>query len=824
MENEFIPRVAPPRPAPTQQNVPKPVVPEVSLMFNSDDSLILQPAQFMRKQAMILGSSLKQEAANPSSHLKRTTLSPNSIVRKECIIPSSSIRKDTAIQSSSLRTEPVNPSLSRKETVIHSSLPSEIPHNKPSSVENGFGASRVIPSRVQTKSQHLPLARHTSNGIEQTNLDVDPVKIDLYSNNTGRQSPRDHTLPGNRHVTFDEDAVNNYQCKDIYLRTSVGRCDEVEIVDYINDNALPSTKPSPLLDTPSRNERAWEYQPLAFHNKSCNGNVAKMGMSYQNTNSQEYHTLRNGQVPRAKEWLLINAEREWSRNVESEQLRNAEVAQLSRHAETERLRNVEIDRLRSAEIERLRNAESKQIRNAKSEQVRYAGIERLRNAETEQLRNVEMERLRNLETEQRRNSPTSNRKPSEQIPTSTFDPYVYQLIEDQNQQIGRLQSAIEILLSKHNDKEKETLPSSAPNSVQKCSVSTQTEEADSPKPKACTVGVNTSVTWLERSRPIENQRSVKINNIEKDNEVYWQPDRSQEASPVLNPSPVSNTNPYSPPSVKPKFQDGFYEQMPRTTNKSNLVPDSEREEVSLTLGDVVVQTIHDDPPSPDPSIHVYMHEYQEDPPQSGQNRGANKGRCDSSDASPVLGESASTCERKTRSTHRGVTFYNNVLTNVHNILQNTQNSPEEDEEEEGYNKPYYVATAPPPDLQLQAIENQLKHFGISFIKPKKGKENPPAVDSVYFNGLPNILSIYNVNPSESSPITCVSQIGATTAKYLKESQLAAIAALSPENHHLTTKDLTRNKNTDLVIQGTHNPSNFSLATKKFMGKYGLNFD
>ncbi|XP_047471110.1 uncharacterized protein LOC125026594 [Penaeus chinensis] len=127
---------------------------------------------------------------------------------------------------------------------------------------------------------------------------------------------------------------------------------------------------------------------------------------------------------------------------------------------------------------------------------------------------------------------------------------------------------------------------------------------------------------------------------------------------------------------------------------------------------------------------------------------------------------------------------------------------------------------------MEAVRKQLMQFGISFIDPATlASNNRPVLDTMYLPGLHNMLSMYQ-NSIPTSGTVPYQETDATAAKYLSDAQLAAIASASPAMTG-RTRAVRETKALRPPFQQIKNPdteNNFSIATKKFLGKYGLQED
>lgn len=184
-----------------------------------------------------------------------------------------------------------------------------------------------------------------------------------------------------------------------------------------------------------------------------------------------------------------------------------------------------------------------------------------------------------------------------------------------------------------------------------------------------------------------------------------------------------------------------------------------------------------------------------------------------------------------------------LQTNIQQILQSSRSAEEEEEQtaEQNYHhvKVQEAATHTGDgellDPQIEAVKRQLLQFGISFIDPASLASNHrPLLDTMYLPGLHNMLSVY-----QSSIVTHQNvhkETDAMAAKYLTDAQLASIASRSPGMKGRSTnitnirrRDSSEPGNqfragSNSVVQAKGYATcddNLSMATKKFLGKYGL---
>nr|XP_027213079.1 SCL-interrupting locus protein homolog isoform X2 [Penaeus vannamei] len=432
------------------------------------------------------------------------------------------------------------------------------------------------------------------------------------------------------------------------------------------------------------------------------------------------------------------------------------------------------------------------------------------------------------------------------------DPSVYQLIEKQNEHIFRLQTSLEKLLEKqeHNEAQRnkesrellrEIVMATSANQQEKHKqifkdTSSQTE------PDKCetkSIGINTEISWADLIASVTPSENAVERGTEQGARF-----ESREAGKVYQ---TNNRN--SGERQADIIRDNYKaKSLNRRDSSSRQATNwTVHKEMSLTMQEVVMKTIEEDPPSPDPSVHISMTEYHDGSRHEEAHSGMRNPQKKSVDweGSPVLGESASMCSpaahdspqhqegaQATKST--GVTFYNNVMTNIQHILQNSKAAEEDERSEDAAThqrqRESNSATSEQEttviDPQMEAVRKQLMQFGISFIDPATlATNNRPVLDTMYLPGLHNMLSMYQNSIPNSGPVP-YQETDATAAKYLSDAQLAAIAAASPAMTGRTraARETKALRPPFQQIKNADTENNFSIATKKFLGKYGLQED
>ncbi|XP_063586220.1 SCL-interrupting locus protein homolog [Penaeus indicus] len=429
------------------------------------------------------------------------------------------------------------------------------------------------------------------------------------------------------------------------------------------------------------------------------------------------------------------------------------------------------------------------------------------------------------------------------------DPNVYRLIEKQNEHIFRLQSSLEKLLEKQEQNEAQrnkevrdllreiVMATSANQQVNQKQILKDTcSQTEPDKCESKSVGTNTEISWTDLIASVLPSENAVERGPKQD--AKFEP---REAVKLLQ---TGNKNIERQADI---IRDNYKQNsLNRRDSSSRQATNwTVHKEMSLTMQEVVMKTIEEDPPSPDPSVHISMTEYHDGSRHEEARSGMrNQKKRVEWEGSPVLGESASMCsptahdspqhQESAQAKGTGVTFYNNVMTNIQHILQNSKAAEEDERSEDAAShqrqRESNCATDQQEttviDPQMEAVRKQLMQFGISFIDPATLASNSrPVLDTMYLPGLHNMLSMYQ-NSIPTSGTVPYQETDATAAKYLSDAQLAAIAAASPAMTG-RTRAARETKALRPPFQQIKNPdteNNFSMATKKFLGKYGLQED
>ncbi|KAF6345769.1 STIL centriolar assembly protein [Rhinolophus ferrumequinum] len=138
------------------------------------------------------------------------------------------------------------------------------------------------------------------------------------------------------------------------------------------------------------------------------------------------------------------------------------------------------------------------------------------------------------------------------------------------------------------------------------------------------------------------------------------------------------------------------------------------------------------------------------------------------------------------------------------------------------------------DYVLNATRKQLRSFGVKIDSPTKGKKNAHKVDhasvlacispEAVISGL-NYMSFANVGMSGLSPngVDLSMEANAIALKYLNENQLSQLSLSRSNQNNCDSSFSFLHINTDRSTVGLSliSPNNMSLATKKYMKRYGL---
>ncbi|XP_068206963.1 SCL-interrupting locus protein-like [Palaemon carinicauda] len=432
---------------------------------------------------------------------------------------------------------------------------------------------------------------------------------------------------------------------------------------------------------------------------------------------------------------------------------------------------------------------------------------------------------------------------------------VYQLLEDQNRQIMKLYETLETFLKKGSEGSKDSVNGEMENTKKDSPVSQKipvqasncsyrdasTQTIPSNNANLQSVGTNTDISWPDLLSAVKNRELPS----------------SHHASPRLNAA-QRQINDEELQAAKECFQNSRHQRVSELRKSG-----SERKEISFTMREVVMASIQEYQPSPEPSLHINMEDYKDESQyevydeDSRVSDGA--GACVSS---PDLGGRVNASDREDspypkyerNRENRNVpssgnpptnTFYNNVMANIQQILQNSRSGDDEEEEEHSRRQNVHDRAEEQEnpqhrqdmlDPQVEAIRHQLSQFGVSCIDPASlvpGRRHMS--DTLGLPGLHNMLSVYQstiVSPYRSGLKDSV------VAKYITDMQLAAIASRSTA---MRNQNVNATGVRERELPAVYNPSslggapdylssgkeyscyddNLSMATKNFLGKYGL---
>ncbi|XP_018010176.1 uncharacterized protein LOC108667647 [Hyalella azteca] len=468
------------------------------------------------------------------------------------------------------------------------------------------------------------------------------------------------------------------------------------------------------------------------------------------------------------------------------------------------------------------------------------------------------------------------------------DPFLQKIIEGKDQQIFQLHKVLETILSKNETRDRiysqNSSVSLSPKSLVYREISTQTECSFEKGRQYCDVATNTDIElsdmlqllhnsqYLKREdhlrgedRPstiLKNSTSAKsmlmhkssnissvrfdtdtdrirdnartvtttkthqvnvlqeqaINRNELKNDV-----RLQQASEKGNSSPKYTHSNSKTDSECPERG------APRARNNGNSCAynGNNHREVSLTLREVVLTTIEEDPGSPQESLHLDLSDYPGDtilPPahnnpelrRPGGARAAwdcrpegkiamtarraeqivnavtphkfagapNRGCYNGPDA-PLRRDHAALKSASPAAECRdtsdapqcgkpktGVTIYRNVMNNIEQLLGN-EPAPQVDHARQQDHRALEAAR----DTQVLSLEQQLQHFGLSFLEPRhQNRSSPAGHRSSGPTGVGSLLSLYRANavgslPSDDACTAAPREFSVATEEFLRRNGL-----------------------------------------------------
>ncbi|XP_045120723.1 uncharacterized protein LOC123510034 isoform X2 [Portunus trituberculatus] len=421
---------------------------------------------------------------------------------------------------------------------------------------------------------------------------------------------------------------------------------------------------------------------------------------------------------------------------------------------------------------------------------------------------------------------------------SPADPVVYRLIENQKQQILKLTLDLQKIIEKQAKQEEEEegrktlkIVNSQRRMMQKQDVlhqdaTTQTE--DTQQLAVQTVAVNTDISWQEligSTKHQEEEIATYLKHSRIQGQEGWVRDISdgQKSFPLHCHCKQPSNN-----------GESVLEVIKKHSQEDNELPNSQKWD-----------QVRPAAVSPIATINTSF---------TSANAGFGRRCLEAVDG----GDPGISSVPSSTPPHTGTTFYHNVLTNIQQILQHTSPAQEKQEQQHEHHhdqqhdqyQHHHPVTIPlqgtaakgslgeatTPDPQIEAVRQQLLSFGVSFLDPTTLTPNSrPLVDSLYLPGLHNAVSLF-----QSSISTHIHHANdATAAKYLTDSQLAAIAAASPAMKKASTGSKDQPVLDQLLsVPPIHQQHNHlynpgeedenhncvSITTQKFLKKYHLQED
>ncbi|KAK8750119.1 hypothetical protein OTU49_015245 [Cherax quadricarinatus] len=727
MMDDVTPRLAPPpKPTTLELSTPKPVVPEVSLMFDSDDSLIWQGSRHSlpNERATAFGNQLSQDKDQICTQIVGNSKS-SSIQDVGKVLG-----KNTYSNSS--------PRISQVRNVHFESSPRYISSQVKDSVAGG-----ILPRRLNDSQENLSKYVGTSPLISpsiNTATNERPYNPQVYS-------PAHKIAARNDLYDFGTDGLKKH-------------------VSPMTKNKMPvvqnyATCTEKILTHPHSSQN--DVNPYIFKN----------GSALKPLINQVLPAIKNTTHPIETETNISIKNSDFSNN--SPLLQNKE--NVSSQVNEERMNSVH--------------------RNYFSPLSTSLPLQALQT-------NQNFQGQRSLPINQECVHP----EPPSYYPLaggrlySPTDPMVYHLIEDQNLQILKLTKTLDYIMRKQQEIEspkdvatgevvKDKIIYAKRSSLNReClqrEISTQTSDSTIPETKS--VGVNTDLTWMDF---VDSDRQCDTVANHLGSSYGRRPRCDQEKEESLTERNDLRTEQATPVNMTNNCGDIVSESnngCPRNDRSVEWVD-------SLALGE---------------SAKAYENNLQ------AQNQSS----------SSVSGPP-------------GVTFYNNVMTNIKQILQNSKTAEEEkgqtqhNEDIIQSRRPVEAEVVetvePPPDPQIEAVRKQLVQFGISFIDPVTLTSNHKTImDTMYLPGIQNIMYQSTISTHYQTPCH---ETDATAAKYLTDSQLAAIAAMSPAMKKRNGSESAVTDDTSVPQFSSSqekkqsqfykfNNNDFSIATKKFLDRYGL---
>ncbi|XP_045581689.2 SCL-interrupting locus protein homolog [Procambarus clarkii] len=789
MDDDAAPRLAPPpKPTALELSTHKPVVPEVSLMFDSDDSLIWQASKrgIQNGKESPFGNHLRQDKGqfsnqNISTNVKsppmfdvvdarrknnNTNSSPKNLQIKSVHFESSS-----TYAQSNVMANVASERMLKNSQAYHPKCVSTPPHN-----------SLSITSSVNEKPYN-PKVYSPAQKI--------PTNIVLYDLGSHVLKQKDSPLTGN---STSVEQIHTASVADT-LRPSQPQLDQ-----NVNQYIFRSGSVIPPLITNVPVQEKFSYPVITeLSMTKKNSNVL------QNTNNRENINPSHAAVYQSR--LSTN-----SQGQAQEKMRNVHQDHFSQISTSLPLQTAQTNHV----------FQDKRYSVPINEGWAHAG------------------------------SPNCSPHSVGHMFYSPTDPMVYRLIEDQSQQILKLTKALENVMEKQHgieslrDARTNEVPNNKglyvnkTNSTQESShkeISTQTSASVILETRS--VGVNTDLSWSELVDSIRNSDACV-----SPSETGPDYSRRPKCSKAVQSNNASRNR-------SKENRDASKHQSRQKINSAGI------NSVLLNNGSESSEPGDDSSDDGDPSsrqaVPVNVSKYHTRSVSEENDYLRNGKRSVKCVDSLALGESASSYNKLQGQDQspgplycpQTATFYNNVMTNIKQILQSSKRTEKEEMEQEWTNDDVVQTSVPLeanggtvemlPDAQIEAVRKQLMQFGISFIDPVSLTSNHRTImDTMYLPGLHNMLSVYQSTMSTHYQ-TPYHETDATAAKYLTDSQLAAIAAMSPAMTKRNRGDGTsmsvdcpvppriidsQEKNQNQLHKVSMN-NDFSIATKKFLDRYGL---
>ncbi|XP_050692430.1 uncharacterized protein LOC126983623 [Eriocheir sinensis] len=435
--------------------------------------------------------------------------------------------------------------------------------------------------------------------------------------------------------------------------------------------------------------------------------------------------------------------------------------------------------------------------------------------------------------------------PTARLPHSSADPVVYGLIDDQKQQILKLTKDLQKIMEKQAKEEEEeeeedrmprgTRRGRSSQKLDRSNATTQTQE----KPAMISVGINTDISWPDLLA------SLRYQEEEEESDATDPRYRDQDRNEWLRDLKMSRDQ-------VPSHQ--HFTRRRNSVESAFETSDDSRGGSESSSGQEWIQ--QQGKPTPTPTPPNITRDHMRGDTGGGRHRPLQSVQGPSSDTPPP-GTSPPPSPTPPPQPPTGTTFYHNVLTNIQQILQHTNPSQEQHQQQQQHQQvmPSQAmvvragtgesgggggGSGGGPDPQIEAVRRQLLNFGVSFLDPATlTPSHRPLVDSLYLPGIHNTVSLYQTSLTTTATHLHHHPCDATAAKYLTDTQLAAIAAASPAMKKQSdqpggpaplppglppTQHLYRLHPDDSDNNNNNNDNSVSMATRKFLEKYGLQED